>query len=52
MREGHTEFSFLLPERVSPAFWVVDFSELGCTLEARESVVPLTLSPTFSVPVF
>lgn len=40
--------SFLLPERVSPAFWVVDFSPWGCKVEAAESAVPLRESPNCS----
>jgi len=33
----------------SPAFWLVDFSLLGCKVDATESNLPLTWSVTCSV---
>jgi hypothetical protein len=47
-----SSFSFELEERVSPAFCVVLFSELGWKVEATESAVPLMWSPACSVVVF
>lgn len=42
----------LLPETVSEAFWVADFSPEGWAEPARLSAAPLTLSPACSRPDF
>ena len=52
LQRTRTEFSFELPERVSPAFWLVDFSLLGWSVDAMESEVPLMESPACSVVDF